>query len=815
MSVQPAVDTGTRRAPRLPVTARPTRAEWVDGAGAFVATLVAVSAFAGTYDGWGWAGSVALAAAFGVVIGLVVVRRSWSWLLGVPILALVTILVFPILGLRGTPSRGAPTPGAIADIGQTLVGGWRDLLTTLPPVDGSGPLLLLPFVLALGGAYAALVLARRVRSAHAPFVAPVVVGALAVLLGVQSAVGIAVRAVLALVVLLAWGAARDRRLVVSATGDACRRVLAAAGVIAVAAVVAAAATPLLGSSDRTVWRDDVAAPVDLTNDPSPLAAFRSFRPGGAVTDTPLLNVSGLPDGMALRLAVVDAYAGTVWAAGDATATGTGSAAGFLRVGSRIPQTVQGPAATVSVRVEPGWATHPQLRVWVPTLGHDTGLTFGGPTADARDEDLRYSPATGAAVATQGLQAGDTYTISAIVPAVSDGVVHAPIAAAVGAGPAPVASAGFSAVAAPLVAQSLTSATGAAAAGTANAADAGATAANPAAGDPVAQVRAVAERLRTNGFYSDGGPGEETVLPGHSVGRLSAFLAKADPVGDDEQYAAALALAAAHLGLPSRVVLAAVPGTGGVVTGADIRAWVEVQTAPGSWLSLAPDEFVPPRDKKPVLDDNRTDDRASAAIVPPPNALRPPSSDDGFALDDVVSGRQRQAAADEGFVLPAWARVVLVAAGVPLGFILGFAALVIGAKAGRRLLRSRRGSTTDRVHGGWREVLDTLRDSGEPVSALLTRREVATRTSNPAVAEAAALVDAADYGPVPPSDDDVARLWEVVDRVRDNEKAARVGRDGMLAAVDPRSLLPGRAGQGRMRPSRLQEERVHHTVTPVG
>lgn len=798
MSVQPTVGTRAQRLSRTPLTAAPTRAEIVDAAGAFTATMVALSAFVGSYDGWGWLGSVALATAFGVVVGVVVARRSWSWVLGLPVLALITVLVFPVLGLRGTPSRGIPTPAAVADVSRTLVRGWRDLLTTLPPVDGSGPLLLLPFVLALGGAYASMVLARRSTAAFAPFAPAVVVGSLAALLGVPSPAGIVARAILMLVVFLAWGAARERRKVVSATGDAGRRMLAAVGVIVVAAGVAAASAPLLSSTERTVWRDDVAPPVDLTNDPSPLAAFRSFRPGGAVTDTPLLGVTGLPDGVPLRLAVVDAYAGSVWAAGDATASRSGTNAGFLRVGARIPQGAQGPSATVTVQIEPGWATHPQLRVWVPTLGHDTGVAFSGSTADARDEDLRYSPATGAAVATQGLRAGDTYTITAIIPAATDGAVHAPTPANVAAVRAPLAPDTYSAVTAALVAQSLSPASGG---GTANAAS------SPAAGDPVAQVRAVAERLRTQGYYSDGGPGEETVLPGHSVGRLTAFLGRGEPVGDDEQYAAALALAAAHLGLPSRVVLGAFPNAEGVVTGADIRTWVEVQTAPGTWLTLAPDDFVPPRDKKPVLDDTRTDDRASAAIVPPPNALRPPSSDDGFALDDVVSGRQRQAAADEGFVLPGWARVVLLTAGVPLGLVLGLAALVVGAKGVRRVLRSRRGSTTDRVHGGWREVLDTLRDSGSPVSSVLTRREVAARTANSVVGEAAAMVDAADYGPFPPDDDAAVRLWAVVDRVRDTEKSARVGRARVWAAVDPRSLLPMRGGLDRVRPSAIQDGRL--------
>jgi hypothetical protein len=71
-------------------------------------------------------------------------------------------------------------------------------------------------------------------------------------------------------------------------------------------------------------------------------------------------------------------------------------------------------------------------------------------------------------------------------------------------------------------------------------------------------------------------------PGHGLGRLATFLEGGviwigtDIVGDDEQYAATMALMADSIGVPGRVVLGAQVPAGGVVTGADVHAWVEVE-----------------------------------------------------------------------------------------------------------------------------------------------------------------------------------------------------------------------------------------------
>ena len=63
------------------------------------------------------------------------------------------------------------------------------------------------------------------------------------------------------------------------------------------------------------------------------------------------------------------------------------------------------------------------------------------------------------------------------------------------------------------------------------------------------------------------------------------------VGNDEQYAAVMALLAGEVGVPARVVLGAEVPEGGVVTGKDVSAWVELRAADGSWRTLPTEDFM--------------------------------------------------------------------------------------------------------------------------------------------------------------------------------------------------------------------------------
>ena len=123
-----------------------------------------------------------------------------------------------------------------------------------------------------------------------------------------------------------------------------------------------------------------------------------------------------------------------------------------------------------------------------------------------------------------------------------------------------------------------------------------------------RVLAAAEHLRSEGKYSDGvGRTERIYVAGHSVWRLSdEFVNAPQIVGNDEQYAATMALIANDIGVPARVVLGAVVPEGGRVTGKDVSAWVELRAADGSWRTLPTERFMSddaagrpgPRDQHP-------------------------------------------------------------------------------------------------------------------------------------------------------------------------------------------------------------------------
>ena len=82
---------------------------------------------------------------------------------------------------------------------------------------------------------------------------------------------------------------------------------------------------------------------------------------------------------------------------------------------------------------------------------------------------------------------------------------------------------------------------------------------PAPTEPMARVFAIAEHLKHEGKYSDGvAEAEKIYHPGHNVKRLGDEFANAPiMVGNDEQYAAIMALLANNVGVPARVVMGAV------------------------------------------------------------------------------------------------------------------------------------------------------------------------------------------------------------------------------------------------------------------
>jgi hypothetical protein len=396
--------------------------------------------------------------------------------------------------------------------------------------------------------------------------------------------------------------------------------------------------------------------------------------------------------------------------------------------------------------------------WVPTAGQLSKIRF------STKEDggaFRYNLATDTGVVPEGLHSGDTVTMGALVPPANPDPTHA----------TPFGAPEMSPDVLAFVADSVGKWTN------------GVTGTWP-------QVLAIARHLRETGKYSDGAGDEAQYLPGHSIGRLTAFLSGPQLVGDDEQYAAIFALMANYLGVPTRVVLGALPEPGGVIKGKDVHAWVEVHVANGDWLEIPTSEFMPDTSKKPDKIPPQEQQNTSAAVVPPPNAVRPPSSVDSPDQQQThVDHRTSKdhPAAHGGFHIPHAVILAGTYGGLPILALVFGCLTIVGLKGLRRRRRRKRGPPSTQVAAGWREIVDYARDTGRPVPAGQTRTEDARTLAQLGLAPLAASADAVVFGPGQPSPGTAAWYWSEIEHAR-----RQIGREltrwqRLRAAISLRSL----------------------------
>ncbi|MBX6751014.1 MAG: transglutaminase domain-containing protein, partial [Micromonosporaceae bacterium] len=542
---------------------------------------------------------------------------------------------------------------------------------------------------------------------------------------------------------LVWTSARLRRLrpPTRSTSRPLRRATLAAGVLAGAGAVAVVITPLLpgAQAPRTVLRDYVVPPFNLSDYPSPLVGFRKYtEDANRLWDQVLFTVDGLPEGATLRIATLDDYDGSVWRATDEDA---------FRPGTRVGEPA-GPLTTIQVTIGAGYAAASDVNAWLPEAGRVSKVDFTGPRAAELGASLYYNRELSAGIVTVRLREGDSFTLTTTLVNPEMPVDAQPYARPDLTEPA---SAILSAKVAEWTAGAI---------------------------DLPSRLDAVAEWLRTHGAYTDGGEGEEQFLPGHSIGRLTAFVQDRQPAGNDEQYAAAYALIANYLGIPARVVLGARPDATGAVRGQNVHAWVEVRVADGSWVPIPETEFMPDRSKRPDERPPETFEERQAAVVPPPNAAQPPRT-------RTDTSREEPPSVPEPPDPPLWERIwrwlrpVLIWAGPPLA-LLGLAVgAVLGTKARRRHRRRTTRLPANRYAGAWQELVDRVRDLGEVRRPLRepTVVHAVTRRAHAAVlddakllppgtfTELAVVVDGVIYGDAETSAQDAAKFWDRVERIR--------------------------------------------------
>ena len=737
----------------------------IDCAAIFLVCLAATLSFGPVFGGTAYLfaglGGTLLGIAVGVLTSL---RPLRGWLMTAAGIVLALVLFGPALAVpRKTIAGIVPTLDAWRELLLGVVFSWKGLLTAEPPAEGFPSLLVVPLITLLVCSAIATVLALRLRRgapfAMLPAVLALIVG---ISFGTKIAFWPAVLGVLVAGVVIAWSAWRragwrtglnDEVEVTNDTrfrGRARRqRTRGAVGMIAAALLVAGLISIPVQPTSRAVLRDTVEPPIELAEYPSPLAGYRNWYKN--FEESTLMTVSGMPEDARLRIATFDYYDGTVYAvAGSQQSSGSGS---FARIGDEVLVQQSGTPATVRVELQD------YSGIWVPEVGYIQSLRFDGPRSEALQGSLHYNGQTGTAIALEGLGAGDSFELEAIVPAqpeeeALEGATVTDLQL-----PDPVVV--------PDLLQAWVATWG---------------------NEGQNQLENIQnmQRLMQNGSFSHGLE-DDTIpsLAGHGASRIQSMFERDVLVGDDEQYATAFALALGRINVPSRVVMGLYPEdgfTGGSepveLTGGDMHAWVEVPFEGLGWVRFDP---TPPEDNDDIQPEPEPEPDPKPQVLQPP---QPPEEPADMSPDTVADEGQED---DEEIEDTSWVMWLWIGGGsLLLLLLLASPFIVVGAiKAARWRKRYRAARESDRLSGGWHEVVDHAVDLGLPVPAGITRREVAglvedryPRSRATGIGE---FVDEGVFGPGEPAKEDVDAFWLDVER----------SVQGMRAEAKPSKRLLGR------------------------
>ncbi|MFT4158073.1 MAG: transglutaminase domain-containing protein [Microbacterium sp.] len=746
---------------------------WILDLGASAVLIgVAMAGFWTTFAG----ASYLSAAIGGIVLGLAVASvAAWRrW--GILIVAGLTIAVYFVFGgalaLPHTAIAGVvPTLDTLQRLALGAVTSWKQLLTTVAPVAASDGHLLVPFLLALTGSVLTASLALRLEQvawavlpAGSTLILAIVMGTPQPAFPLAQGLVFAIFAIAWLAIRQLW-APRNAAVSLSEVDPAraahmrMRRLLAGVAVLAVAGGAGVAASAIAQPSQpRHVFRDVVIPPFSVHDYPSPLQAFR--KNVRDESDDVLFTVSGLPEGARIRIAAMDQFDGQVY---NVTDGGPDSSSAFSPLRSGMSSDAEGVPVTLGFTIED------YSGVWMPNAGAVTDIVFEGARADELRRSAYYNTQTGTAVVTARLGEGDAYTVATVIPAELDDTQLADVE--------------FGRVALPQqsnVPEELASL----AAETVSGAE-----------SPIEQVRALESFLAEDGFFSHGLEGEVLSRAGHTSERISTLLGGDQMIGDDEQYAVAMALMAREVGIPARVVMGYYPDEAQgandefEATGNTVHAWVEVNFEGVGWVTFDP---TPPEDQVP------NDQNTKPKVDPKPQVLQPPPPpqepvDLPPTLPDDRKGEE------ETFNLAALIGLIAAIGGTVLAVIALLASpfIVIGAwKAQKRRARRNAARASDRITGGWDELTDRAVDYGARLAPGGTRaEEAATLAGTMTIPAVIALADRADtevFGPSEPSAEQVDKFWAEVDEIVGGIGTQAGFWKRLRARLSLRSLMAGTA-----------------------
>ena len=271
--------------------------------------------------------------------------------------------------------------------------------------------------------------------------------------------------------------------------------------------------------------------------------------------------------------------------------------------------------------------------------------------------------------------------------------------------------------------------------------------------------------------------DDSVAPGHSMGRLRDVLDGLDPTGA-EQLASLHALMARSLGYPTRVVVGYVANDTGVTT-RDLHVWTEVAFVDVGWVAFDP---VPRENEGPAdpgLDSVVTSTTLAEDTVVQAQAVPRQLEPDVSAGGDDFGGSPDRPWNDTSNILIALA----------VASVLGS----LSARVIRRRVRRSHRDIQPRILGAWAEFVDRMREAGAPITRTTTvndvvymAREMDAELGNEAEA-LGAIASLALHGPRHGTPEQAREAWEALRRAERSLVSVRGRRATIARLVDPRVL----------------------------
>ncbi|ASN40168.1 transglutaminase [Arthrobacter sp. 7749] len=734
----------------------------------------------GLADAYGTSAHFLLASLGGIIAGLALAwAHVYFRLQAFKTMALFAGLYLLLGTVLATPREALfgfiPTLESLRVLLAGVVFSWKDMLTVAAPVGSYGGVLIVAFASTLLTGLLAGLTAWRLRAPYwtlLPLLAMFVVG---IAFGTRDVPLPVLRGGAFMAVLVGWLA--WRRYIGSLVADGfrslnhaeedvrgvrdglIRRVAVGAVVLLAASGITAAAAPLISpSTPRQVLRDAVEPPVDLYTYPSPLTNFRKYTK--TMAEQTLLTVTGLPEGERVRLAALDSYNGMVFNVDPK------SGGNFAPVGDSADiRGSESSAARTAGELEIGIGDY--AGVWLPGGGRLAGVRVEDQGREQLARSLFYSDEAETALSSIGLQRGDSYTAAVQFP--------------VRATDAELEKADFAQLRMPELANvpPVAAAKSVQYVGSARTA--------------LERARSLESALKTSGFLSSGSEGQVPSLSGHGAGRITSLLEAEDPIGDDEQYAVAMALMAREQGMPARVVMGFYPekynpAAAVELKGTDVHAWVEIAFESIGWVTFDP---------SPDDDEQPTPPEQEPRAVPQPQVLQPPPPEQQDAeLPPETAPEPQEVQQEEPGFWETWGALV-IGVGIGLGSLLLLASpflLILWLKLRRRRRRATVGSTGARISAGWQEVLSQGTDYGIIARGGVTRREHAGTlaagfpTLGTLPLELAARADQATFSTGVMGEDEADRYWRDVEAQSAKMGAATSFWRRQRARFSVRSLL---------------------------